>query len=173
MARPLRWFTRRSSPTRSAPNETLTNTATGSWTSLDGVVRSGLDDGERDGSDGPTGLNDYEIAASSLVSTDDVLDIEKTILPKTEFTIGETVSYQFDITVLQGTLLEVTISDAIEQGVEVDLSTLALQGIGFAGDPVQIINTSYTGDARTGATTLSFQLDNDLTTAGAQADQSG
>ncbi|MEM9043706.1 MAG: hypothetical protein AAGC81_03350 [Pseudomonadota bacterium] len=150
------------------PNETLTNTATASWTSLDGAVNSGLENGERDGSDGAAGLNDYVISDTSDVLTDDILQIVKEITPKQTFTIGETVTYQFDVTVLQGTLLEVTLSDLIDQGVAVDPLSLTVVNNGFAGLPVTITDVDLQGDPATGPTTLSFKLDNDLTNAGAQ-----
>ena len=100
--------------------------------------------------------------------TDDVLQIVKSILPTQTFSIGEVVDFQFDITVFEGTLQEVSFSDVLDEGISIDLSTLSVDNSSFAGAPVDIINVSLVGDPRTQDVTLSFQLDNDLGTAGSQ-----
>ncbi len=136
------------------PNETISNIAKGSWTSLDGDV-----DGERTGIDGDD-VDDYVTSAGASIETAAVLELEKIILASdTQFAVGETVPYALDITVLEGTLNNVLVFDTLDPGLEIDLTSLQVVASGFAGDAVSILNATVTVNAQ-GYSILRFELDN-------------
>lgn len=136
------------------PNETISNIATGSWTSLDGDV-----DGERTGIDGDD-VDDYVTSAGASIETAAVLELEKNILASdTQFAVGENVPYALDITVLEGTLTNVLVFDTLDPGLEIDLASLQVVASGFAGNPVSILNPVVTVNAQ-GYSVLQFELDN-------------
>lgn len=136
------------------PDQTIANTATASWTSLDGDVA-----GERTGIAGDP-VDDYVTSATTSIETDAVLDLDKTILAAdTEFAVGETVSYALDITVMEGTLQNVVVFDSVEAGLEIDLTSLQVVAGSFAGNAVSIVNPTLTTNAQ-GFSILRFELDN-------------
>ncbi len=142
------------------PNQTISNTVMGTWTSLDGDQNPGAEDGERDGSQTPE-LNDYFTQAEDQVVTDALLEIEKSVAdPDTEYAVGETVTYNLDVTVMEGTLQNVVITDVLAPGLRLDLDSLTVVDIGFAGGPVTIVNATASINAA-GYTVLVLELDND------------
>lgn len=144
------------------PNETITNTASGSWSSLNGDI-----DGERTGIGGDP-VNDYLDEVQDSIRTSDQLDVVKSVVgPDRTFAVGETVDYNLDITVMEGTLRNVVVADVIAPGLEIDMSSLRIVGSGFAGGSVSIVNVTQTVNAA-GFTVITFLLDNDPGTPGSQ-----
>ncbi len=142
------------------PRQTLTNLVEGDWSSLDGQVNPGALDGERIGTL-TFDANTYISSAQSSVVTADTFAVEKNVAgPDLLFTIGERVDYIIDVKVFEGTLKNVAIIDVLVPGLRIDLSTLAIANVGFAGALVSIRNPVVTVDAL-GYTILTFELDND------------
>lgn len=104
--------------------QTLNNSVEVQWTSVNGAVA-----GERNGSDGPPGvdvLNDYAYAPqSSSVTTPDInASISKTLNYRSwatgtnEVRIGDIVEYALTIPIPRGTLGNVVIVDSLPQGLK-------------------------------------------------------
>ena len=113
-----------------APGDTLTNTSTVDWTSIDGV-----DANERDGADGAGGaLDDYEDSdtadititaatiAKSLVDTS-IVSANNT---SNEVVIGETAQYRVLVTIPEGVTPAAQVVDDLDLGLEfVSLDSIA------------------------------------------------
>ncbi|HVW56608.1 MAG TPA: isopeptide-forming domain-containing fimbrial protein [Rhizobiaceae bacterium] len=150
------------------PNETIGNAVIGSWSSLDGQVRPGAADGERTGTLPTDDVNDYLAGAQDAIETSGELSMVKSVdADDTEFAVGEAVNYNLDISVFEGTLNNVVITDDIAPGLRVDLNSLSVVNVGFAGAAVRIVNPTLTVNAE-GHTVLTFELDNDPGTSGSQ-----
>ena len=150
------------------PNETVGNAVVGSWSSLDGQVRPGAADGERTGTLPTDDVNDYLAGAQDAIETSGELSMVKSVdADDTEFAVGEAVNYNLDISVFEGTLNNVVITDDIAPGLRVDLNSLSVVNVGFAGAAVRIVNPTLTINAE-GHTVLTFELDNDPGTSGSQ-----
>ncbi|WP_157020236.1 isopeptide-forming domain-containing fimbrial protein [Mesorhizobium xinjiangense] len=145
------------------PNETISNTVAGRWSSLDGDVSPGTPTGERIGTL-VRDVNDYVTSADAQVVTDNSIQLVKTADVE-EATIGETVTYTLDITVFEGTLQNVVVQDLTQPGLEIDPDSLDIvtpsEFAGIAG--LEIVEGSVTlvpSDLVPGAFLLSFQIQN-------------
>lgn len=110
-----------------SPNESLDNTATIKWTSLDDDEISGSStSNERDGEDGAgSAPNDYaETSANAAVTiapptfTKHLFATDQTETSGSEVTIGETVTYALFIELSEGTTADATIVDQIPTGMD-------------------------------------------------------
>jgi uncharacterized repeat protein (TIGR01451 family)/fimbrial isopeptide formation D2 family protein len=121
------------------PNLALTNDVNVFYTSLDGVVT-----GERDGSnvadpedntppDDNGILNNYAVGSEVTITTANPFAVSKSIAATSEAStvgnnvaVGEVVTYQLDVTVMQGTTNNITLVDTIPVGVALNLGTVAV-----------------------------------------------
>ncbi|MBY8977921.1 DUF11 domain-containing protein [Rhodobacteraceae bacterium NNCM2] len=142
------------------PGDVLANAFDGEWTSLDGDVNTGAIDGERSGNLSPD-QNDYVRSDELELPVAQTFEIEKSVdAPDTSFAVGETVTYFIDVTVFEGTTENIVLLDIIAEGLSVDLGSLRVVDIGFAGAPVSIENAALSAGAILNTTRLSFELDN-------------
>ncbi|WP_303906204.1 isopeptide-forming domain-containing fimbrial protein [Thiohalomonas denitrificans] len=109
----------------------LTNIAVAQWTGLDGA-----DANERDGSDGfGVEPNDYETAVESTpITVADNTAFAKSVVADSDtatavgtLRIGDTVDYQLDISLQEGTTTGVSVSDTLDAGLEFD-SIVSING---------------------------------------------
>lgn len=130
-----------------SPEETVTNSGSVTWSSLDGSVSGERTDGDGLLNDGS--LNDYELEASDTFSTNG-LQLVKTVTGTseshtsgTDFAIGEVVTYSLTVTLPEAAFPSLQIRDSIPNGMQyvagsysADLSdlnsTLTGSGITFA-----------------------------------------
>ena len=151
-----------------AYGQTLTNTAVATWESLDGDAAN---NGERDGSDGVGGLNDYtDSDPATVVITTDVgpppLDPAKSIVATseaatagTDVTIGEIVRYRLQLEILEGTVQNLQLVDTLPVGLQlIDLNRVT---VSFLSD----VNMTVAPDLA-GATTTPFHRPSSCPTPG-------
>lgn len=163
----------------------INNTATVNWTSIDGTpaVTSSYttDDTERDGSNGPGGLNDYTAsAAAGLTIADPTVDkqfkdgsltSDDTSLASStgaNVVVGEQVTYDILVTLPEGVTRDVRVQDLIPAGMRID-SIQILTAAGSSGLLTNTFNGSFQttptlAAPATGAGTLSLDFD-DITVA--------
>lgn len=145
--------------------DTLVNQAAVTWTSMPGANAN-----ERDGNDGEgpdeTVLDNYAASDAATIDTALEISVEKTLTSSSvaetagnQLTIGETANYALDITVSEGTINGLMVVDVTDAWMGIDLSSLTVEDIGFAGGTVTIVNATLNVNAF-GVATLSFQLDN-------------
>ncbi len=103
---------------RVSPTLLLENTASMTWTSLDGD-----DPDERTGEDGSGGLNDYIESVTEPVTVNNVLP-QKTVFSTseshttgTDVVIGEVVRYRLEIALPEGTSTQLTLQDFLPEGL--------------------------------------------------------
>ena len=169
------------------PGQTLSNTATAEFTSLDGD-----DPNERDGDDGQGGaLDDYEADSTAALTiigfptlTKDIVNtsINDTNNDDTEVVIGELVQYRLLVTLPEATIPGASFLDNLDLGLEfVSLDSVTAFS-GAATNPATItssvgaftstsaFNPTVTGDGIATAQSLDFDFgtiinsDNDNTT---------
>lgn len=108
-----------------SPGQSIINNAGVTWESLDeGHTNNGTAN-ERDGDDGPgTGLNNYAAQDSAPIDIDKV-GITKILIGTSSATngvenatIGETATYQVELVIPEGTLVEAQLEDALEAGLQ-------------------------------------------------------
>jgi len=98
-----------------SPLDTIDNTIDVTWTSTNGVNPD-----ERDGSGVPA-RNDYNTSANAnQIIVPGALDVEKTILNPANniVTIGDTIDYRVDVSLIEGITENVTLVDQLPEGVE-------------------------------------------------------
>ncbi|HDP90208.1 MAG TPA: DUF11 domain-containing protein, partial [Thioalkalivibrio sp.] len=151
-------------------NQELTNTVVARWTSLDGVSEY-----ERDGSDGfDGGINDYEtepvtaaVATPNLAATVAKARISDTFgASDADLRIGDIVDYELRVTMPEGTLGNVTLTDTLPQGLDyveiVSINGQAGPTYGavapFSHADLTDANVSADGDPVTGPTTVTWTL---------------
>jgi fimbrial isopeptide formation D2 family protein/uncharacterized repeat protein (TIGR01451 family) len=150
------------------PRQSLENVVIATWTSLEGDVSPGAPDGERDGSLA-FDVNDHIAVESSAVGTAGRLALGKIVdAPDALFAVGERIPYALDVTVAEGTLEDVVVADLVPDGLAIDLASLRIVEVGFAGAPVAILDVRLGPVGPDGARLLSFTLDNDPLTPGSQ-----
>ena len=94
------------------PDQPLNSSSNLSWTSLPGNQT-----GERNGDDGQGLLNDYSQNTSCLLTVNNPVALIKTnIENKTQFTIGETLFYDVNISILEGIIKNCVMFDTLPQG---------------------------------------------------------
>ncbi|MGI6853293.1 isopeptide-forming domain-containing fimbrial protein [Mesorhizobium sp. 1B3] len=171
-----------------SPNETLTNDVDVRWTSTSGTNPDERDgsEGLLDGDftddavpvppdstdpndiDPDDNLNNYQAVDDATVQLGAFpISIEKSLESSSvaetvgnQLTIGETGDFALDITVSEGTTSNLMVVDVTESWMGIDLSSLTVEDIGFAGGDVTIVNPTLDVNPITGVATLSFQLDN-------------
>jgi large repetitive protein len=154
-------------------NQAFSNSVVARWTSLDGPSAF-----ERDGSDGIGGLNDYETEpVSALVTTRDLsATITKSRVNDTygegesDVRIGDIVEYELRISVPEGTLGDLELTDILPQG-------LLFEGIAsingatgpiysavepFSHADISASDVTVEGDAAAGPSTVTWHI-GDLT----------
>ena len=145
------------------PNQVLTNNAQITWTSLDGYVNESQ---ERDGSDTDTGSkNDYYAKDSETTSIKEKLAIEKRLqdsLPdNTKFSIGETVPYEIQVDLMEGTTPELVITDQFPTDSatgELEVEYKANSVHVYDGDGNEINSSEYTVDYNSSTGVLTVDM---------------
>lgn len=101
---------------------TITNVGKVTWTSLPGEDPNGE---ERNGDDGPGGLNDYESNDPEPIRIDSVKAVVKEIVSTTQtntlgtdLTIGERITYRLRVDVPQGVISNLVITDITPTGMD-------------------------------------------------------
>ena len=148
------------------PNAVITNTVDLTYTSLPGGGTvdnptgsdtpggSGDDDGERDGSDGTGGVNDY-VDDSDASFTLDGYAVEKLFESSSAdhttdpfVTIGEVVTYTLVVTLPEGTMPAVVLTDTLPDGMQ--YVGYVLDTSGFVGtitnNPPTVVTAGGSGD---------------------------
>jgi uncharacterized repeat protein (TIGR01451 family)/fimbrial isopeptide formation D2 family protein len=118
------------------PDLKLTNASHLNWTSLPGNQT-----GERNGDDGQGLLNDYAQHASCLLTIHNPINLIKTNTEnKTSFTIGETLLYDVNITLIEGIIDNLNVVDTLPQGSSLVQATITngnnTIGYALANEPV-------------------------------------
>jgi uncharacterized repeat protein (TIGR01451 family)/fimbrial isopeptide formation D2 family protein len=90
------------------PGQTLTSTATTTWTSLAGVVA-----GERTGAGG---IDDYTTTVSASIQTTDRTALSKSLTSSAPYPVGATVAYRLIMTLNEGTTNNVVLRDTLPAG---------------------------------------------------------
>lgn len=121
-------------------NQVLINDASLKWTSLTGDVSPGAETGERDGSGdpAPNSLNNYFDNEQVSETVGGFLSLDKTVLNGTDFAIGDTVEYQLEIGLFEGTTTQLVITDDVPTQFTVDVSTVKItsgNNFSFASTP--------------------------------------
>ncbi len=98
--------------------ENLTNSIVLDWTSADGIVA-----GERDGSDGSGGLNDYRDTDSTMVQIpdDNTLSVEITDTFNSgvnDLRIGDLVTFELKVNLQEGTTGDLVVNSVLPEGLE-------------------------------------------------------
>jgi len=150
----------------------LSNSAVAQWTGTDGINGA-----ERNGSDGAGGvLNDYATAPAVVTVTTPNLNATITkvhstdtfVGTDTDVRIGDLVDYTLTINIPEGTLGNVQLVDTLPQGLQFD-SIVSINGITtdpytpvapFSHTNITAADIVATGDATTGATTVTWTLGN-------------
>ena len=83
---------------------------TGNPTGSDTPGASGDDNGERNGDDGVSGVDDYVFTDNATFTATDTFSVTKTVAPTTA-TIGDTVTYSVTVEFIEGTTTGVTLAD--------------------------------------------------------------
>jgi large repetitive protein len=149
-------------------NQSLTNSVVAQWTSLDG-----LNNYERNGTDGIGGLNDYVTEAASATVT--TRDINATITKeRTSDTygagdhnvrIGDIVEYTLTLSVPEGTLGNLELFDTLPQGLKFE-GTVSINGNTGPAPYAAVAPFSHTavpeaneaGDPAAGSTTVTWSF---------------
>lgn len=112
------------------PLQTLINTATATFTSLNGGNSVAPDLGERFGVapnlQGDGSLNDYRLQDTANVSTASFLSLDKSTPAPTAHQIGDAVSYQLVVGIFQGTTQNLSITDAMPASLDYIAGSLAV-----------------------------------------------
>ncbi len=128
------------------PGQQIQNTVQATFTSRDGT-----DANERDGSttgsdqDDDSDLNNYnESDGSPTITVDDPVQLDKAFTPdpvNDTYTIGETVNYRLTLTLIEGTVDDVVVTDTLPAGLRYESSSVGLGNLGmttgYGGTPVQ------------------------------------
>ncbi len=136
------------------PGQQIQNTVTATFTS-----RSGSDPNERDGStpgshEDDSNLNNYNVSANApVITVKDPIAITKQFHPdvaKTTYTIGENVRYRITLSLVEGVVNQVSVSDTLPAGLSYVSS---LVGVGTT-------HITYSGNAAAAVAgqTLTFDL---------------
>jgi LPXTG-site transpeptidase (sortase) family protein len=131
--------------------QTIINTAQMTWSSQTGDQSSGAEDGERDGSDGVGGLNDYQSPNSAtinvidpspgkiIVSTSE--DHTGTISGTPRLVIGEILRYRIEVRLAEGTSNDMILRDNLPAGL-VFLNDSTARVVFVADTPANITSSS-------------------------------
>ncbi|NNK58695.1 MAG: isopeptide-forming domain-containing fimbrial protein [Desulfofustis sp.] len=141
-----------------APGDVILNDAEVRWHSLD-EAPTNADGVERTG-DG-SGANDYAAAGSATIAVDSV-GVSKTLFStgivdatneNDEATIGETVTYEVEITIPEGTITDASVTDLLDPGLDfISLDAISKSlGLVTAWNDVGDIAITETGTGFTGS----------------------
>jgi fimbrial isopeptide formation D2 family protein/uncharacterized repeat protein (TIGR01451 family) len=128
------------------PGQQIQNTVQATFTSRDGT-----DANERDGStpgsdqDDDSDLNNYnESDGSPTITVDDPVQLDKAFTPdpaNDTYTIGETFTYRLTLTLIEGTVDDVVVTDTLPAGLRYESSSVGLGNLGmttgYGGTPGQ------------------------------------
>ena len=102
------------------PGDTITNTATVTYTSINDAPGTPSTADERNGSGlpDPNALNNYFDSATSVITVPGLLDVEKSIVdpPDARVTIGQELTYHIEVSLIEGTTQNVTLVDNLPAG---------------------------------------------------------
>ena len=137
------------------PGQQIQNTVTASFSSRDGA-----DANERDGStagssqDNNSDLNNYNDSGSSpVITVADPVQIDKQFYPNpgnTTYTIGEIFRYRLTISVLEGTVNDLVITDTLPADIAYISSSVGVGNLAMT--------TGYGGNPSVSGQTLTFDL---------------
>ncbi len=148
-------------------NQTLTNSATVQWTSLDGDSAN-----ERNGTETPT-WNDYITGpATTSISVDDLTTLDKARLQDSygsgdaDVRIGDIIQYELRLGLQEGSYTGLVVTDILPQGlvfegivsVNGDTSSPYAAVAPFTHANIASSGVSVSGDPATGPTTLTWSL---------------
>ena len=129
------------------PDQELNNSSNLSWTSLPGNQT-----GERTGDDGQGLLNDYSQNSSCLLTVHNPIELIKTnVENQSKFTIGETLSYEVNINILEGIINNCTMFDTLPQG-----TTLMQASITNGNNNISYVLTNVPSPGDSGALNWNF-----------------
>lgn len=136
------------------PGQTLSNSASAHWTSLDGASAH-----ERTGSGSPA-WNDYRVGpVTATIAAQNTTSLTKTRLSDTfgaadaRVRIGDFIDYELRLGLQQGTYHDVVLTDTLPQG----LAFAGVASVDRFGQPSSL-TPSVSGDPATGPTTVTFDL---------------
>ena len=140
-----------------AVNETITNSATVTWTSTDGANPD-----ERDGSGGVndyTASDDADLSVGGPALAKSLVETSEGSTPGSDVTIGETVTYALKVTLPEGSIPDLTVVDEVPAGMQYVSSSLHTTAAGsggllsadFAGSFTDAGEPDITGGAADGA----------------------
>ncbi|QTD48525.1 isopeptide-forming domain-containing fimbrial protein [Sulfidibacter corallicola] len=129
------------------PGQTIQNRADSTFTS-----RDGSDAGERDGSDpgsnqgDDSDLNNYnESDSAPTITVADPVQIDKAFYSDptdSDYTIGETVGYRLTLSILEGTLNDLVVTDTLPDGLRFANASVGVGNMGishnYGGAPGQV-----------------------------------
>lgn len=141
----------------------LNNVVTARYDSLPSGASGGRDASGGGDDDNNATLNNYQESASSALQIQSRVTIDKQVTP-VRATIGDTVTYQLRIDVIQGTTNSVTVTDVLPAGLEYTGHAISVGNIGMA-----FSNPDYNVNLGTGQT-VSFALGNILDPADGRSD---
>lgn len=141
----------------------LNNVVTARYDSLPSGASGGRDGSGGGDDDNNATLNNYQESASSALQIQSQVTIDKQVTP-VRATIGDTVTYQLRIDIIQGTTNSVTVTDVLPDGLEYLGHAISVGNIGMA-----FSNPDYNVNLGTGQT-VSFNLGNILNPADGSRD---
>ena len=102
------------------PGDTITNTATVTYTSINDAPGTPSTADERNGSGlpDPNALNNYFDSATSVITVPGLLTVDKSIVdpPDARVTIGQELTYHLEVSLIEGTTQNVTLVDDLPAG---------------------------------------------------------
>ncbi|RUQ37757.1 MAG: IPTL-CTERM sorting domain-containing protein, partial [Candidatus Competibacteraceae bacterium] len=141
----------------------LNNVVTARYDSLPSGASGGRDGSGGGDDDNNATLNNYQESASSALQIQSQVTIDKQVTP-VRATIGDTVTYQLRIDIIQGTTNSVTVTDVLPDGLEYLGHAISVGNIGMA-----FSNPDYNVNLGTDQT-VSFNLGNILNPADGSRD---
>ncbi len=130
------------------PGQVLTNTTPATYTSLVSGGRSGADGGD---DDVDTLLNNYTERATQSVTVASPISIEKSV-PDSTRSVGDTVTYQIKVNLIQGTTPDLVFTDVLPAGL-----TYVSHTITTGNQGITVTNPNYNQRLGTGQT-VSFDF---------------
>jgi len=137
------------------PGQQIQNIVDATFTSRDGVdpnERDGSTPGSNQGDDSQ--LNNYnESAAAPTISVADPVALDKRFNPDAaddDYTIGQTVGYRLTVSLIEGTVDDLVVTDVLPDGLRFESATVGLGNLG--------ISTGYAPPPQQAGQTLTFDL---------------
>ncbi len=137
------------------PGQQIQNTVDATYTSRDGAdpnERDGSDPGSNQGDDSQ--LNNYNVSASApTITVADPVALDKRFQPDpadSDYTVGQVVGYRLTVSLIEGTLDDLVVTDVLPAGLRFESATVGLGNLG--------ISTQYTPPPQQAGQTLTFDL---------------